>query len=143
MIASVILFINEVELFIYRFLSSGVKNSKRYPRPIELGVNWITSRWTLNALTSYRCLDRTSTEKGVNLNWEEKAIGWERVFLTLLDRTSTRQGEPVDWFPNRLAIALTGWAFWPQKPSFLNSFLFYYLGKVFRWINMPVLKHFA
>ena len=70
LIASVILFINEVELLIYRFLSSGVKNSKRYPRSVELWVDWITSRWALNALTGYRCLDRTSTGKGVNLDWE-------------------------------------------------------------------------
>ena len=31
--ASVLLSINEVELSIYRFLSSGAKNSKREPRP--------------------------------------------------------------------------------------------------------------
>ena len=73
MIASVLLFINEVELLIYRFLSSGVKNSKRYPRPVELWVDRITSRWALNALTGYRYLDRTSTGNGMNLNQEEKA----------------------------------------------------------------------
>ena len=75
MIASVLLFINEVELLIYRFLSSGVKNSKRYPRSVELGVDRIINRWALNVLIGYRCLDRTSAGKDVNLNQEEKATG--------------------------------------------------------------------
>ena len=35
--ASVLLSINEVELSIYRFLSSRVKNNKRQPRPVDLG----------------------------------------------------------------------------------------------------------
>ena len=161
LIASVLLFINEVELLIYRFLSSGVKNSKRYPRPVELWVDRITSRWTLNALTSYRCLDRSSTGARPNLDrsstkprpgrvWtstgKRRLLDERECFLTLLDQSSTEQGQPVDRFPNRLsqlAITSTGWAFWPRKPSFWNSFLFYYLGKVFKWINMLVLKHFA
>ena len=70
LIASVILFINEVELLIYRFLSSGVKNSKRYPRPVELWVDRITSRWALNALTGYRCLDWTSIGPRPDIDWE-------------------------------------------------------------------------
>ena len=146
MIASVLLFINEVELLIYRFLNSGVKNSKRYPRPVELWVDQITSRWVLNALTGYRCLDRTSTRHRPGRVWtltgkrrllDERECFWH---------SSTGQGQPVDRFPNRLsrlAIASTGWAFWPRKPSFWDSFLFYYSGKVFRWINIPILKHFA
>ena len=41
---SVLYVINEVELSIYRFLSSGVKISKRQPRLVELGVDRFTSR---------------------------------------------------------------------------------------------------
>ena len=150
LIASVLLFINEVELLIYRFLSSGVKNSKRYPQPVELWVDRITSHWALNALTGYRCLGQTSTGPRPGRVWtstgKRRILDERECFLTLLDRSSIGQSQPVDWFPNRLsrlAIASTDWAFWPCKPSFWNSFLFYYLGKVFRWINMPVLKHFA
>ena len=58
--ASVFYVINEVELSIYRFLSSGAKKSKRQPRPVELGVDRFTSRETFNALVGYRCLDQTS-----------------------------------------------------------------------------------
>ena len=82
MIASVLFLINEVELSIYRFSGSGVKNNKRYPRPVKLGINWITSRWAFNALIGCHCLDRTSIEprpevdrEGVNLNREEEATG--------------------------------------------------------------------
>ena len=95
LIASVLLFINEVELLIYRFLSSGVKNSKRYPRLVELWVDRITSRWALNALTGYRCLDRTSTGKGVNLNQEEKATGWERFSKDELHGACGKTGDPA------------------------------------------------
>lgn len=37
-----------------------------------------------------------------NLNREEQATGWERVFLALLVWKSIGLGEPVDRFPNRL-----------------------------------------
>ncbi|RVW76327.1 hypothetical protein CK203_049889 [Vitis vinifera] len=84
LIASVLLSINEVEFSIYRFLSSGVKNSERLSLP----------RPNLN-----RSLDR-----------EEKATGRERKFLAPLDRSLTGRGQSVDRFLNRLsrlAIALT------------------------------------
>ena len=45
MIASVLYVINEVELSIYRFLSTEDKKSKRQSLPIELGVDRFTSRW--------------------------------------------------------------------------------------------------
>ena len=47
LIASVLNVINEEELSIYRFLSSGAKKSKRQPRLVELGVDWFTSRWSI------------------------------------------------------------------------------------------------
>ena len=46
MIVSVLYIINEVELSIYRFLSSGAKKSKRQPRLVELGVD--REEWNLN-----------------------------------------------------------------------------------------------
>ena len=94
MIASVLLFINEVELLIYRFLSSGVKNSKRYPRSVELGVDRINNCCALNALIGYRCLDREGCEPqpGREGYWMR-----ESVFDTprpVLDRTGLT-GRPV------------------------------------------------
>ena len=94
MIASVLYVINEVELSIYRFLSSGAKKSKKQPQLVKLAVD----------------------QEGGNFNREEKATGKEKVFLTLLDLTSTSQGQSVDWFPNRLsrlARASTNSTFWP------------------------------
>ena len=44
-------------------------------------------------------------QEGGNLDWERKATGRERVFLTLLDWILIEQGQPVDRFPNRSA----GW----------------------------------
>ena len=43
--ASVLMLINEVELSIYRFLAS---RTKKQPRSIKLGVNRLTSHWTIN-----------------------------------------------------------------------------------------------
>ena len=45
--ASVLFLINEVELSIYRFLTSGAKKIKKQPQPVELGVDRITSRWSI------------------------------------------------------------------------------------------------
>ena len=42
----VLLLINEVELSIYRFLTSGAKKTKKQSQPIELGVDQFTSRWS-------------------------------------------------------------------------------------------------
>ena len=42
--ASVLLFIKEVELSIYKFLASGAKTAKKWPRSIELQFDWLTSR---------------------------------------------------------------------------------------------------
>ena len=44
LITSVLYIINEVEFSIYSFLSSGAKESKKQPQPIELGVDRFTSR---------------------------------------------------------------------------------------------------
>ena len=41
--ADVLLFMNEEELSIYRFLTSGAKKTKRQPQSVELGVDWFTS----------------------------------------------------------------------------------------------------
>ena len=75
MIASVILFINEVELSIYRFLSSGVKNSKREPWPCRARgrpVHWPLEHLMLDRLPLPR-LDLD--QERVNSNWEEEATG--------------------------------------------------------------------
>ena len=45
--AGVLLLINEVELSIYRFLTSGTKKIKKQPQPVELGVDRITSCWSI------------------------------------------------------------------------------------------------
>ena len=45
--ASVLLFINEVELSIYRFLTSGGKKNKKQPQSIELGVDRFISRLSI------------------------------------------------------------------------------------------------
>ena len=42
--ASVLYVINEVELSIYRFLTSGAKKNKKLPQLAELGVDRFTSR---------------------------------------------------------------------------------------------------
>ena len=39
--------INEVELSIYRFLTSGAKKNKKHPQPVKLGVNRFISRWSI------------------------------------------------------------------------------------------------
>ena len=41
----VLYLINEVELSIYRFLTSGAKKIKKQSQPVELGVNQFTTRW--------------------------------------------------------------------------------------------------
>ena len=45
--ASVLYFINEVKLFIYRFLTSGAKKNKKQSQPVKLGVNRFTSCWSI------------------------------------------------------------------------------------------------
>ena len=45
--AGVLLFINEVELSIYRFLTSGAKKNKKQPQLVKLGVNRFTSDWSI------------------------------------------------------------------------------------------------
>ena len=45
--AGVLLFINEVELSIYRFLTSGGKKNKKQPQSIELGVDRFISRLSI------------------------------------------------------------------------------------------------
>ena len=68
--AIVLLSINEVELSIYRFLSSRVKNNKRQPRPVDLGSTGSLAVGAFNvwqvtvALTGPRpILDLSSTGK--------------------------------------------------------------------------------
>ena len=45
--SSVLFIINEVELSIYRFQTSGAKKTKKQPQSIELGIDWFTSRWSI------------------------------------------------------------------------------------------------
>ena len=47
LIVSVLYIINEVELSIYRFLTSGAKKNKKQPQPVKLGVNQFISRWSI------------------------------------------------------------------------------------------------
>ena len=45
--ACVLYLINEVEFSIYRFLTLGAKKNKKQPQPVELGVDWMTSHWSI------------------------------------------------------------------------------------------------
>ena len=45
--ASVLYIINEVELSIYRFLTSEAQKNKKQAQPVELGVDQFTSRWSI------------------------------------------------------------------------------------------------
>ena len=45
--AYVLYLINEVELSIYRFLTSGVKKIKKQSQPVDLRVDRFTSRWNI------------------------------------------------------------------------------------------------
>ena len=45
--AGVLYLINEIELTIYRFLTSGAKKNKKQPQLVELGVDRITSHWSI------------------------------------------------------------------------------------------------
>ena len=45
--SSVLFIINEVELSIYRFQTSGAKKTKKQPQPVELAVDQFTSRWSI------------------------------------------------------------------------------------------------
>ena len=48
MIASILTLINEMEFFIYRFLISNTKNTKKWFYLVELLFDQLTSYWTLN-----------------------------------------------------------------------------------------------
>ena len=61
LIASVLYVINEVELSIYRFLSSGAKKVKGSLNRSSRGSTGSLVVEAFNALACYRCLDRTST----------------------------------------------------------------------------------
>ena len=43
--AGIILLINEVELSIYTFVTSGAKKTKKQPQLVKLEVDWFTSHW--------------------------------------------------------------------------------------------------
>ena len=45
--ASVLLLINEMELSIYRFLTSEAKKTKQQPQPAKLEVDRFTSCWSI------------------------------------------------------------------------------------------------
>ena len=46
--ACVFFFINEVELSIYRFLTSGIKKIKKHTQPVELGSTGLLAVGTFN-----------------------------------------------------------------------------------------------
>ena len=58
--ACVLLLINEVELSIYKFLTL---EAKKQPRLVELGANWLTIHWTINAWQGPLDLNWTSIGK--------------------------------------------------------------------------------
>ena len=58
--ARVFLSINEVELSIYRFLTSGSKKNEKQPQPVELGSTDSLVVGAFNALVSYHCFNYTS-----------------------------------------------------------------------------------
>ena len=109
LIASVLYLINEVGLSMYRFLSLGAKKTKKQPQSVELGVNRSLTIRTFNALASYCCLNRRSTENEGTLTEKGKLLE-ERVFLTLLNQTRavdqpvSRPVEPIGLCLNRLSL---------------------------------------
>ena len=77
--ASVFYLINEVKLLIYKFLTSRAKKNKKQPQPVELEVNRVTSRLSIQYFGKL-LLPRPDLDR------EGKTIGREIVFLTLIDR---------------------------------------------------------
>ena len=94
--AGVLLLINEVELSIYWFLTSGAKKIKKQPQSVELGVNQVTSRWSIKCFDRLPLLRSEVDREGKYLDWKGMATGRERVLFVLLDQTSTGKKEPVN-----------------------------------------------
>ena len=61
--ASVIYVINEVELSIYRFLTSGAKKNKSSLNQSNWGLTGSLAIGVFNALIGYRCFNQTSIGK--------------------------------------------------------------------------------
>ena len=69
----VLLLINEVELSIYKFLTL---EAKKQPRSVELGANWLTIYWTINAwqvIVKPR-LGRHIPKSGMQVYWKREKI---------------------------------------------------------------------
>ena len=69
--AGVLLLINEVELSIYKFLTL---KAKKLPRSVELGANWLTIYWTINAwqvIVKPR-LGRHIRKSGMQVYWKRE-----------------------------------------------------------------------
>ena len=69
--AGVLLLINEVELSIYKFLTL---KAKKLPRSVELGANWLTIYWTINAwqvIVKPR-LGRHIPKSGMQVYWKRE-----------------------------------------------------------------------
>ena len=93
------LLINEVELSIYRFLTSGTKKPKNSLDRSNLGLAGSLAVGEFNVSQMIVTLDRTSIGKANSLIGKEH-VPKERVFFAYLDRTSTGKGESVDQYPS-------------------------------------------
>ena len=89
------LLINEVEISIYRFLTSGAKKPKSSLNRSNLGSIGLLTVGAFNAWQVTITLDRTSAGK--------EQLSKERVFFAYLDQTSTGNGESVDRYPSWLS----------------------------------------
>ena len=59
-----------MKLSIYRFLTSGAKNTKKQHRLIEFGVNQLTSRWAINAWQVTVSPQLVLDQEGISLDRE-------------------------------------------------------------------------
>ena len=76
--AGVLCLINEVELSIYRFLTSGAKKNKKQPQPIKLGVDQFTSCLSIQCFGRLPFLRPDLDRERGYLDREGKATGRER-----------------------------------------------------------------
>ena len=94
--ACVLLLINEVELFIYRFLTLGAKKPKNSLNRSSWGSTDSLAIGVFNTLASYRCLYRTLTGK---------------------EGTSTEKGRLLE---KRVCFLYSSTSFWPDKGNRLS-----------------------
>ena len=129
--ACVFLLINEVEISIYRFLGSGAKNSKKQPWLVELGINQLTSRWTINVwqvtISPRPDFNQSSIKKAYHSTGNARLLEERKYFFHLWTEPQLRRC-------NRSTGTLVGWSSWPMSrlvhhflPENLSFFVFFFL----------------